>query len=220
MSNYQLVDSNPNVKTIYRILTKRNIAAFKSYDSEHYYFYDLEPDENVPIYVGLLLNETEVIRELFKLERGMYGVAARKVIVMLIDAMRESPEYIYYVNEIAVDDLGGAVGKLYLKFILWLLTNKLRAILAQENPESRNVKLCCSKIRQTLAYLGINEMEVPIINENGLTDYHQENWFRLGDIFKSLVDDPTANMPPPSEDFADIELSKDFDSSPVAVLLS
>lgn len=213
---YQLLEGM-NVKTIYNILAHRENKAFKSYDKKYYYFYDLQAEENIPIFLGLIVSDPEILYDLFSLERGMYGVAGRKVLVMLIELMQEHPDFVLYVRDVNTRRLNGSQ-KNGNKILLWILAAKLKSLLAQEDSESFNVRLCCSKIQRVMSYLGSGDTTTAVLANCGKL-LHANDWFRMHDVFGTLVREPLAGLVDSNEAFVEFE-NEDVMDGPVGMFLS
>lgn len=222
MTIYKLVEGL-DLKKIYNIINKRNVVCFESYDSDHYYYYDLSDEGNIPVFLGLLCSDTELLKKLFELKEGMYGVAAKKILVELMNLYQEYPEFTEYVTNIDISlavNNGGTVGD-SSKFVLWLLFKKLQSILEVEEKSSFNVRLAISKIKQVICnFPGYSErMLLPVLFNAGLESVSDGSTFRINRFIESVNEDYFEALPRYSDSFSgtdDMTIASD-DSATVAL---
>jgi len=221
MNTYKLVEGL-NLKKVYEIITKRNIVCFESYDSDHYYYYDLSDEGNIPVFLGLLCSDYETIKKLFELKEGMYGVAAKKVLARIMELCEEYPEFCVYMTNVDVSlAVNGSNVSNPTKFVLWLLYRKLQSLLETEQQTSYNVRLCISKIKYVVSGLPgyHDEMIIPILFNAGLENISNTNTFRIDNFIESINDDCFEALPRYSESFAgsdDATITSD-DSASIAL---
>jgi hypothetical protein len=216
-NNYKLIDGL-DLKQIYEILDKKNVVCFESYDSEHYFYYDLSDEASIPVFLGLLCSEEETIGQIFACDRGMYGIAAKTVIMRLIDLMEDYPEFAGFVRDIYVEDYNG--NRPYQKFLLWLLSKKLQYVLENETSSSFNARLCIAKIQKVIQRIGFgSEFLLPILANCGL-NIIDSNGFYADSFFESIIKNDLEALPRSAERFSEEGFSVETSDSAASVFLS
>ena len=205
--NYKL-HGTLDLKSLYDIITKKDIICFESYDANQYYYYDLSDESCYPIFLGLLCSETELLSKIFMCDKGMYGLAAKNIIMSLIELMQEYPEYLDYIRDFNVSL---AFDRRMYKFLLWILTNKLKRILEVETSSSYNVRLCISKIKNVLCNLsrtGSDDLLISILGNCGLEVVRGDS-FRSEKFLETFLKSDLEALPRSNEPFIAEEMSSE-----------
>jgi len=216
MANNYKLHGTLDLKTLYEIIDKRNIICFESYDADQYYYYDLTDESCIPIFLGLLCSETELLSKIFACDKGMYGIAAKNIIMQIIELMEEYPDYVAYIRNI---DVSLAFDHSMYKFLIWVLSNKLKYTLEYEPSSSYNVRLCISKIKSVLGNFRNNSYNflIPILGNCGLGVVESDN-FRVGNFLETVLKNDLEALPRSNEVFSTEEMSETLTSDDAATV--
>jgi len=217
MNNYKLTEGI-DLKMIYDIIEKRNVVCFESYDKDQYYYYDLSDEASIPIFLGLLCSEDELLENIFSCDRGMYGIAAKHVIMQLLDLMEDYPEFVGFLRDVYVENYDG--NRKYQKFLLWLLSKKLQYVLENETSSSFNARLCIVKMQKVSQRIGIgSEMMIPLLANCGL-NVIDKGGFYSDNFFESIIRDDFEALPRSGDRFSEEVYSAETSDTAASVFLS